>query len=60
MGRKLKEQQQFITPAGNDYKPNDVLTKPNPQRVINYDTMRSDFSKSITGNVGPGDYEIEK
>ncbi len=56
MGRKIKNLPEFITPAGNDYDPIDYLTKTTPQRVINYDTNRTNFSKSITGEVGPGDY----
>lgn len=60
MGRKLKDLPEFITPAGSDYTPIEYLTKPAPQRVINYDTNRVDFSKSITGVVGPGDYDVNK
>ena len=60
MGRKLKELTEFITPAGSDYNPVDLLTKPTAQRVINYHTMRVDFSRSITGKVGPGDYLGDK
>lgn len=60
MGRKLKELTEFITPAGSDYNPVDLLTKPTAQRVINYHTMRVDFSRSITGKVGPGDYLADK
>lgn len=56
MGHKLKKLTQDITPAGSNYNPVIYLTKPAAQRVINYATNRSDFSKSITGNVGPGDY----
>lgn len=60
MGRKLKKIPDFVTPAGSNYEPVDLLTKPNPQRVINFDANRTDFSKSITGNVGPGDYIKDK
>jgi hypothetical protein len=60
MGRKLKDLTEFVTPAGSNYDPVDLLTKPNPQRVINYHTDRVDFSRSITGKVGPGDYLFDK
>lgn len=60
MGHKLKKFTEFVTPAGSNYNPVDHLTKPLAQRVINYHTSRVDFSKSITGNVGPGDYLQDK
>lgn len=58
MGRKLKDLQKFITPGADEYYPTDDLTKPAAQRVINYETNRTNFSKSITGQIGPGDYEV--
>lgn len=60
MGRKIKDIPDFVTPAADNYDPNEVLTKPNPQRTINYQTKRTDFSKSITGAIGPGVYMTEK
>ena len=60
MGRKIKDLPQFITPGADEYQPKEDLTRPNPQRVINYNTNRTDFSKSVTGNIGPGVYFSEK
>ena len=60
MGKKIKDLSKFISPGADNYEPTDSLTKPTPQRTINYRKDRTDFSKSITGNVGPGDYEVEK
>jgi hypothetical protein len=60
MGRKLKNLPEYVTPAGSDYNPSDHLTKSAAQKVINYHTNRVDFSKSITGIVGPGDYLKDK
>lgn len=60
MGLKLKKMTEFVGPAPDNYTPSDSLTKPQPQRSINYDANRTDFSKSITGKrVGPGVYEVQ-
>lgn len=59
MAIKLKKLTEFVNPAPTAYEPNDILTKPAPQRPINYYSDRIDFSKSITGGkVGPGKYEV--
>jgi hypothetical protein len=61
MASKLKEMSRFESPSPSAYDPKSTLTKPQPQRPINYDSQRTDFSRSITGkNVGPGVYQIEK
>ena len=57
MGKKIKDLTQFITPGADNYQPKENLTKPSAQRTINYYTNRTDFSKSITGPIGPGVYE---
>ena len=57
MGKKIKDLTQFITPGADNYNPTDDLTKATPQRVINYKTDRTDFSKSVTGQIGPGVYD---
>lgn len=49
-----------MTPAANDYNPIDNLTKPNSQKAISYQTQRVDFSKSVTGSIGPGKYETDR
>ena len=60
MGRKIKDLPQFITPGADEYQPKEDLTRPSPQRVINYRTNRTDFSKSITGPIGPGGYQTQR
>ena len=60
MGKKIKDLPQFITPGADNYEPKEDLTRPTPQRTINYQTNRTDFSKSITGAIGPGVYRVEK
>lgn len=61
MAKKLQKLTEFENPAPSAYDPKDSLTKPQPQRPINFDSDRTDFSKSITGkNVGPGVYQVEK
>lgn len=60
MGHKLKKPVQDITPAGSNYSPMFYVTRPTAQRVINYATNRSDFSKSITRHVGPGEYATSR
>lgn len=60
MSLKLKKLTEFVNPAPSAYDPKEILTKPTSQRPINYHSDRVDFSKSITGRVGPGVYEIQK
>ena len=57
MGKKIKNLPEFKTPGANYYNPNYKYNKHLAQRTINYSTKRTDFSRSGTGNVGPGDYE---
>lgn len=56
MGKKIKDLTKFVTPGADNYRPKDDLTKPNAQRTVSYYTNRTDFSKSITGKIGPGVY----
>ena len=59
MAIKLKKMTDFVNPSPSAYQPKEDLTKPLPQRAINYRSDRTDFSKSITGrSVGPGVYEV--
>ena len=61
MAFKLKKLADFVNPSPSDYDPNTTFTKPTSQRVINYDSNRADFSKSITGaRIGPGLYENQR
>jgi len=53
----LKKLTEFVNPAPSAYEPKEELTKNSPQRPINLNSDRTDFSKSITGTkVGPGVY----
>ena len=56
MGLKLKKLTEFINPAPSAYDPKEGLTKPRSQYPINSYSVRTDFSKSVTGRVGPGVY----
>lgn len=58
MALKLKKLTEFVNPAPSAYSPKENLTRPTSQRPINLNSDRADFSKSITGKVGPGIYEI--
>ena len=58
MGRKLRKLSEFIPPGADHYAPNYAFNKHTPQRTINYQTNRCNFSKSVTGNVGPGVYNV--
>jgi hypothetical protein len=59
MGKKLKKEDEQNTPGSNYYNPNADVVKYSPQRPINFQSNRVDFSKSITGKrVGPGSYLV--
>lgn len=49
MGKKLKQDVKFITPAADHYEPKITLLKKSSPSVINYYSNRVDFSKSLTG-----------
>lgn len=56
MALKLKKLPEYINPAPSAYNPKDDLTKPTYKRPINCYSDRTDFSKSITANLGVGAY----
>lgn len=49
-----------MTPGADHYFPNDAFNRTTPQRTISYQTNRTDFSRSVTKRIGPGDYESKK
>jgi hypothetical protein len=58
-----KEEEQRLglsTPGANYYKPKDSLTKQRVRSTIVFKGDRIDFSKTITGSIGPGQYELRK
>jgi hypothetical protein len=61
MGHKLKKVTEDVNPPPSAYSPSHELTKPQSQRPINFESDRTDFSKSVTGkHVGPGIYEVQR
>jgi hypothetical protein len=60
MGKKIKDMEKFITPSSFSYHPLIDKVKPNSTKIINYESNRFDFSKSSTGIIGPGKYEVNK
>lgn len=60
MGKKIKDIEKLAVPGTGQYDPKYSLAKPNSQRTISYKAYRTDFSKSMTGRVGPGEYETTK
>lgn len=60
MALKLKKLTEFVNPAPSAYNPKEDLTKPTSQRPINLYSDRTDFSKSITGKIGVGVYEVRR
>lgn len=60
MALKLKKLTEFVNPAPSAYNPKEDLTRPASQRPINLYSDRTDFSKSITGRLGPGIYDVRR
>lgn len=58
MGWKLKKFAPDITPAGNDYEPNTSLTERRASDCLNFYANRTNFSRSITKHIGPGEYDL--
>lgn len=46
----------FVLPGAGNYDINDGLIKRKAQSSIVFTSDRVDFSKTITGNIGPGHY----
>lgn len=59
MGRKTANASNTQTPGIGQYDPNFNAIKPKYQRVVSFDSNREDFSKSTTGQIGPGYYLTE-
>lgn len=56
MGIRHKKIKQFINPSPSNYDPKQTLIRSRSKSPINFNSERYDFSKSITGIIGPGDY----
>jgi hypothetical protein len=53
-----KEDEKLGTPSSADYSPKTNITKRKAQSTIVFKSDRVDFSKTITGPIGPGSYHI--
>jgi len=58
MGWKVKKLTQDITPSAHDYQPNISLTERRTTDALNLYSNRMDFSRSITKQIGPGEYNL--
>jgi len=59
MGWKLKKLTQDITPSPHDYELNLSLTERRTSDCLNLYSNRMDFSRSVTKDIGPGQYELK-
>lgn len=56
---KFQEQEEKLaTPGSADYSPKINITKRKAQSTIVFKSDRVDFSKTITGPIGPGSYHL--
>ena len=48
----------MVPPGANFYRPKINITRPKAKSTIVFRSDRLDFSKTITGPIGPGQYEL--
>lgn len=58
MGWKLLRLVKNITPSVHDYCPNTALTERKERESLTLIANRTDFSRSMTGRIGPGAYNL--
>ena len=49
----------MVSPGANHYRPKANITRPNAKSTIVFKSERVDFSKTITGAIGPGQYDLK-
>lgn len=57
---KQDDESTLVTPGANHYRPKANITRAKAKSTIVFRSDRCDFSKTITGAIGPGQYELQK